>query len=266
MGLRELKRSLGTFIPYPVIFSARKFLHYGRARRCVVCGSWVRSFRPQGYQYGINAELEVIGSIYKLDDECPICHSNDRTRLVLMYLKTRTSFFTSPCSLLHFAPEKGLTLVFEKAPNVAYSPVDLDPNRYRHAGKVGAVDITAIPFQADRFDYIICNHVLEHVDDDRAAMRELCRVLKPGGIAILQVPISLKLERTREDPTVTTPEKRITCFGQHDHVRLYARDYADRLRESGFDVEAIDMTAQYPEQAKEYQIDPQELLYIATKK
>src|SRR4249920_3892182 len=107
------------------------------------------------------------------------------------------------------------------------------------------MDISKIPYKANCFDVIICNHVLEHIPNDRQAMSDLYRVLKPGGWAILQVPISLSLDRTYEDPTAVTREEREKKFGQHDHVRIYAKDYKDRLENVGFTVEVYSFRKEF---------------------
>jgi predicted SAM-dependent methyltransferase len=106
------------------------------------------------------------------------------------------------------------------------------------------VDVTDIQFRDDTFDVIICNHVLEHIADDRKAISELCRILKPGGWAILQVPISLTLKSTYEDSSITTAAGREAAFGQDDHLRIYAMDYEDRLTQGGFTVDVFHWVAE----------------------
>jgi SAM-dependent methyltransferase len=144
-----------------------------------------------------------------------------------------------PLRLLHFAPEYALRERIEALDRVDYVTADLDP-----AGVDVQLDITAMPFGDDEFDGVICSHVLEHVDDDRAAMSELARVLRPGGWLLVLVPLDPGRERTHEDPSVRTPEEREREFLQRDHVRLYAPDIADRLRDAGFGVEVIDLHAE----------------------
>ena len=133
--------------------------------------------------------------------------------------------------MLHVAPEMQLHRVIRSHPNIDYVTADLNS-----PFAMVKMDITNIEYEDNVFDVIICNHVLEHIPDDRKAMAELYRVLKPGGWAILQVPISLSLDRTLEDSTITTPEEREKIFGQEDHVRIYAKDYKDRLVLVGFRV------------------------------
>ena len=116
--------------------------------------------------------------------------------------------------------------------NVRYVTSDLNPRR----GEVVA-DITALPFPEAAFDVVLCSHVLEHVDDDHGALAEIVRVLRPGGTALLLVPFEKSLEETYEDPTITSPSEREKAFRQYDHVRLYGRDFTDRVRAAGLEVE-----------------------------
>lgn len=144
--------------------------------------------------------------------------------------------------VLHVAPERCLRERLTILPNVKYTAGDKFTPGYDYPPGTIDLDITAMPFADNSFDLILCSHVLEHVSDDRQAMRELYRVLAPGGTAILMVPVVMERPVTDEDPTVTDPQERIRRFGQFDHVRLYGRDYADRLRGAGFDVVEDAMT------------------------
>jgi SAM-dependent methyltransferase len=141
---------------------------------------------------------------------------------------------------LHVAPEEGLAARLRELP-IDYLSTDLEsPLAMRHD------DVTALPDPDGSFDVVICNHVLEHIPDDRAAMRQIRRVLRPGGFAVLQHPIRAHAE-TFEDWTVVTPQDRLHLFGQEDHVRVYGRDFVDRLREAGFtDVELMEVEDEIP--------------------
>lgn len=162
---------------------------------------------------------------------CPRCGSLERHRLLWLFLREKTNFFSANLKVLHVAPEKIFQEAFKMLPNLDYVSADL-------ASPLAMIkmDVTDIQFADNTFDVIICSHVLEHVPDDRKAMRELLRVLKPGGWAILQVPIDMNRSETFEDPGITDPAERQRLFGQDDHVRWYGRDYPERLRESGFEV------------------------------
>jgi SAM-dependent methyltransferase len=144
---------------------------------------------------------------------------------------------------------------------VDYLSVDLDsPYAMKHC------DITAIPEPAARFDVVICNHVLEHIPHDRKAMRELRRVLRPGGLAILQHPIHNRPD-TYEDASVVDPAARLRVFGQEDHVRIYGWDMLERLREAGFaDVATLEPCDDYsPAERARYGLVPSPMI-VATRR
>jgi SAM-dependent methyltransferase len=145
------------------------------------------------------------------------------------FLEEKTDFFQlRDVRMLHVAPEALLETRFRKQLGAGYLSADfLQPADVK-------MDITDIQYPEDSFDVVYCSHVLEHVPDDRQAMRELCRVLKPSGWAILLVPVTV--DSTIEDPTITDPQERLRLFGQDDHVRRYGPDFVDRLREAGFNV------------------------------
>ncbi len=100
-------------------------------------------------------------------------------------------------------------------------------------------DICNLPFEDNNFDVILCNHVLEHIPDDKKAMQELFRVLKPGGWGIFQIPQDINRKNTFEDNSITDPKERAKIFGQYDHVRIYGLDYFEKLRSVGFEVEEV---------------------------
>lgn len=199
-------------------------LYAGNSVECPVCEGRFRGFLPYHGRPGVL---------------CPRCRSLERHRVLWLYLQRETSLLTEPLRTLHIAPEPGIQARLRALPELNYVSADLDP---RSPAMVEA-DITALPWPADSFDFVLCNHVLEHVPDDRAAMREIVRVLAPAGEAILQHPISESRERTFEDPCVVTPRERQQAFGQRDHVRIYGHDFFDRLRDSGLKVTVIDYMA-----------------------
>lgn len=213
----------------PLHLYARQIYYFGAAYRCNVCGRSLRKFRRSDdtiSKRGDNTSFEL---------ECPFCRSRPRHRTFLTYFKDRTNLFDGkPKRMLHVAPEAFLTPIFRAAPNIDYLSGDLNPGNPAIGEAMVKLDVTDIHYPDNSFDVIYCSHVLEHVPDDRRAMREMARVLKPGGWALIAVPVIR--DRTFEDPNVTTPAERERVYGQFDHVRAYGRDFVDRLSESGFDV------------------------------
>lgn len=165
----------------------------------------------------------------------PSTLSLERHRLIWLYLKNETDFFTSQKKVLHIAPEQCFLKLFKQQENLNYITADL----YSPIADVKA-DICDLPFEDNSFDVVFCNHVLEHIVDDKKAMSELFRVLKPNGLGIFQIPQDLERGITYEDFSITSPEEKAKHFGQYDHVRIYGRDYFDRLRNVGFKVNEVD--------------------------
>ncbi len=185
-----------------------------------------RKFLPYGYE----SPRENVLS--------PSTLSLERHRLLWLYLQNETNFFTASLKVLHFAPEQAYYKRFRGLNNLEYTTTDL----LSPLADVKA-DICNLPFEENSFDVILCNHVLEHIPDDTRAMQELYRVLRPGGWGIFQIPQDLKRENTYEDDSITDKKERAKIFGQYDHVRIYGRDYFDKLRSIGFTVEEIDYTS-----------------------
>lgn len=170
----------------------------------------------------------------------PSTLSLERHRLFWLYLKNETSFFSSPLKALHFAPEQCFLKRFRALKHIDYTTTDLESP----IADVKA-DICNLPFEDNSYDVIFCNHVLEHIPDDTKAMQELYRIMKPGGWGIFQIPQDLNREVTFEDNSITDKNERTKIFGQYDHVRVYGRDYFDKLRSVGFKVEEVDYTSKY---------------------
>lgn len=188
-------------------------------------GRSFRKFLPYGYE---NPRENVLS---------PSTLSLERHRLLWLYLKNETDFFNKPIKLLHFAPEQAFHTRFKKLKNLEYTTTDLNSP----LADVKA-DICNLPFIDNSFDVILCNHVLEHIPDDTKAMQELFRVLKPDGWGIFQIPQDLSRKETFEDNSITDKKERAQIFGQYDHVRIYGRDYFDKLRKIGFKVDEVDYT------------------------
>lgn len=191
----------------------------------------------------------------------PSTLSLERHRLLWLYLKEGTDFFNKTHKVLHFAPEQAFYKRFREMHGLDYTTTDLNSP----LADVKA-DICDLPFANDSFDIILCNHVLEHIPNDRKAMEELHRVMKPGGWGIFQVPQDLQREKTFEDPSITDKRERARIFGQYDHMRIYGRDYFDRLRSVGFKVEEVDYTAKLsPGEIERYRLAKEELIPLVRK-
>ena len=190
-------------------------------------GKSFRKFLPYGYVKQRENALS------------PSTLSLERHRLMWLFLRDNTTFFTATKKLkvLHIAPEQCFLDIFRKQQNLNYITSDLESP----IADVKA-DICDLPFKENEFDVVFCNHVLEHVPNDTKAMQELYRVLKPGGFGIFQIPQDLSKTITFEDDTITDRKERAKLFGQYDHVRVYGRDYFDKLRSIGFKVDEVDYT------------------------
>ncbi|WP_378185460.1 class I SAM-dependent methyltransferase [Aquimarina sp. W85] len=191
----------------------------------------------------------------------PSTLSLERHRLLWLYLKNETDFFTKYYKVLHFAPEQAFYKRFKKLKNIEYTTTDLNSP----LADIKA-DICNLPFKQNTYDIILCNHVLEHIPVDTKAMQELFRVLKPGGMAILQIPQDLSREKTFFDDSITDKKQRAKIFGQYDHVRIYGRDYFNKLRSIGFKVEEFNYSKKLtPEEIDRFRLADGELLPVCYK-
>lgn len=212
-------------------------------------GKSFRKFLPYGYMKQRENALS------------PSTFSLERHRLLWLYLQNETDFFSKSYKVLHFAPEQAFYKRFKRQSNLEYITTDL-----RSPLADVKADICHLPFENDSFDVIFCNHVLEHIPDDQKAMQELFRVLRKGGWAIFQIPQDLNRATTFQDDSVTDKKRRTEIFGQYDHVRVYGRDYFDKLRQIGFRVEEVNYTKTLGAEAvKRYCLADGEILPVCYK-
>ncbi|MFT7395558.1 MAG: SAM-dependent methyltransferase [Flavobacterium sp.] len=214
-------------------------------------GKSFKTFLPYGYGTQRNNVLS------------PSTLSLERHRLLWLFLNEESDFFTSTVTkkVLHFAPEQAFYKLFRNQKNLDYTTTDL----LSPLADVKA-DICNLPFEDNHYDVILCNHVLEHIPDDTKAMQELYRVLKPGGMAILQIPQELSRAVTFSDDTITDQKERAKIFGQYDHVRIYGRDYFDKLRSIGFKVIEEDYTNKIaPKMVEKYCLAKGEIIPVCFK-
>jgi len=254
--MQKVFRFFLNLIPRPFLIRLSYFIRpvialflCGKRYTDPINGRSYRKFLPYGYE------------IVRENVLAPGTFSLERHRLFWLYLKNETSFFTENHKVLHFAPEQAFLKRFRKLNNLDYTTTDLNSP----IADVKA-DICNLPFENDQYDFIICNHVLEHIPDDLKAMEELYRVLAPGGIAILQVPYDRNRTVSFEDDSITDPKERARVFGQYDHVRIYGMDYFEKLASVGFNVEKVDYTAKLsPELIERYRLPEGELVPVCRK-
>ncbi len=256
--MKGIIKILLNYIPRPILINISlliskpiSLIYQGNNVECPVCGKSFRKFLPYGYASG-NKDNRL----------CPNCLSLERHRLLWMFLKNKTDIFSSRLKVLNIAPEQPFIKRFKKSENLNYTTADL----LSPIADV-KVDIRNMHvFDDNDFDFIICNHVLEHIDNEQKALSELYRILKPGGRAVLQVPINYNLEKSFEDNTIVDKKEREKIFGQYDHVRVYGRDYPEKLRKSGFKVTEDDYVKQFSDaEIERYRLDRDEIIYLCVK-
>lgn len=210
-------------IPFPLL----------EERYCIACKKNVGWFLPYNRGRKISSflnSLDLVGSDIS-NFSCPRCWSHDRERHLYLYL--RESNFLERfrgAKILHFAPEAWFSKVISEHSPLLYIKADLNPS----SDDVKKINMLSIQYSNEVFDFVIANHVLEHVDVEAKALAELYRVLKPGGYAILQTPYCSKLKHTFSDEGIDNDEARFQAYGQEDHVRLYGADIFERFSGAGF--------------------------------
>jgi len=266
-------------IPRPILirlsYVVRPILAYilkGTTFTDPIDGRSFKMFLPYGYGNQRNNVLS------------PSTLSLERHRLLWLYLINETDFFqseldsdssfkqpksfklrdtetSSVLKVLHFAPEQAFYKLFRNQKNIDYTTTDL----FSPLADVKA-DICNLPFKDNSYDIIFCNHVLEHIPDDTKAMQELFRVLKKGGFGVFQIPQDLTRAITFEDNSITDKKERAKIFGQYDHVRIYGKDFFNKLRSVGFKVDEVDYTASLSEDMiKKYCLAKGEIIPVVFK-
>ena len=235
--MKKLIKFLINTIPRPYLIWWSKFLaplvdilFRGNDFTDPINGKSYRKFLPYGYVKQRDNALS------------PGTLSLERHRLLWLYLNNETNFFSKTLKVLHIAPEQCFYNLFKNLKNINYTTFDLNSPLADIKG-----DICNMPFKENSFDFILCNHVLEHINDDKKAMKELYRVLNKNGTAILQVPINQKSSKTFEDSSIVNKKERIEKFGQYDHIRLYGLDYFKKLESFGFKVDPLKYSKEFTE-------------------
>lgn len=226
-------------------------VYKGNKVECPVCEKSFRKFLSYGSDVAHRENIL-----------CPYDLTLERHRVMWLYLKRHTDFFKQTnLKVMHIAPEQCFHGRFKKQKNLDYTTGDLmSPIADLH------FDLHDIPLEDNTYEVIFCNHVMEHVKDDLQCLKELYRIMKPGGWGIMQVPIDASRTETYEDWSITDPKEREKHFWQYDHVRLYGLNYPKRLEEAGFKVDIIDFSKELPTETFErYRIPKTELLYVVRK-
>jgi len=202
----------------------------GSGFSCPACNGKFRKMMPFKGHYYVRG---VLVDHYTPNARCPRCRSEIRHRFILTFLKGKSGFLAEKIRLLHFAPEAFLSAYLSRQPNIEHVKCDIDPANF--PGAIRA-DITDIPFDAGSFDAVICIHVLEHIEDDSRAIREIYRILRPGGWALVAIPVYG--ETTYEIKGLSYGERE-KAYGTGQHMRMNGLDFVSRLSDAGFSVETV---------------------------
>lgn len=236
-----------------------KLLQIGSSKKCPVCEKSFLFFLPGGQDSKIFKELNVVGAGYRKNVVCPECFSIDRSRLLFLFITRFIDIKSNKFkSILHVSPQYEFEEYMQALEGKEYISIDIMPKQ-----AMLKMDLRNLDFHSDHFDLIICNHVIEQIDDEQSCIDEMKRVLKGNGIIIMQAPIALNLPKTFESEIALDNDSREKLYGQHDMLRIYGRDYAERIKLMGLNSKIIsqeDFLDQ--EEQLTYGIDPRESVYI----
>ena len=238
-----MRRLIQKFLPIAFLRLIKrrilKSYYSGREYRCPFCLRRFRKFMPSGLKEAVLSEKQVIGAGRRINSKCPHCYANERERLIYLYLKEKTGLLYKDINVLDIGPSKQIMKALTSLRNINYIGGDKYPEHIRQYNDLPGIielDVLNMPFSDNSFDIVICSHVIDEVEDDVEGMREIRRVLKPDGIAIIQSPIAYGLDKTIEKFDATAEERK-KLFGNECYIRLYSRDdYVQRLEKAGFTV------------------------------
>ena len=249
--LKTIKSFIGGKFPVSsrkIYHSLNKLIFKGDNYYCPICEKGFKRFLPAGGNITGNSK-------------CPGCNSLERQRLLWLYLTRQLKIKEDEIKLLNIAPDYAIQSKLKKLTNISYLSVDLESPL-----AMQKMDITSLSFDNNTFDAVLCYHVLEHIEDDKKALSEIFRVLKPDAWAILQSPVDMGREITFEDFSVRLPEERKKIFGQEDHVRIYGKDYVSRIEKEGFLVSRdnfIEILS--AEEREKFVLERDEIIYFCKK-
>lgn len=220
----------GSFIADNLLSTNRPIVLKGN-KHCNICQCNFEKFLPAGIHNEIFKRNHIIGGGYRENSKCPCCGSGDRQRWFYYVLQHKLNISEMSGRMLHFAPEKSIIEYIKQNKKIDYYTADIVGGRAMHVA-----DITDIQFKDETFEYVICNHVMEHIVDEKKAVNEIMRVLKMNGKWIFSFPICTDIP-TYEDAAISSPEARLKEYGQADHVRLYGYDYKTRFEKYGLEIQ-----------------------------
>jgi len=258
-----IRKKIVSKIPTNVRLQIRRARFRGSEKHCALCNSHVNKFKDFGVKFEVVKRRQIVGSLPFPDDICPVCWGASRSRLISLFLDKKLDLGRKRFKLLHIAPDLGIYYWLRHKKELDYVAGDLEPENYSIVPNVQKVDITDMPFDRAEFDVVICSHVLEHVPEDRKAMLQIRKILKPSGVALFMVPEATDGGGTDEDLTITDWQLRRDLYAQRNHVRLYGRDdFVTRLSSSGYFVEGFDGFSDFPGEAQALSLNPKERLWV----
>lgn len=233
----------------------------GGSKKCLACGSEIQSFLPGGIENDFLKKHTVIGAGFRKNYSCPVCKSFDRERWLYYLLENELNISKMKGKILHFAPEKNISYLIKRNPDIDYYTGDIAKGKAKHI-----TDITDIQYANASMDYVICNHVLEHIPDVDQAIAEIKRVLKDSGKFIFSFPVNMD-DNTFEDQEIKTPADRLKYYGQEDHVRIYGRDFEDIYKNYGFDLKIYSPKMMLKDdEIEQLGLSADDILVVGTKK
>lgn len=267
---REIEHNIYKYCSNSVVYNCGSFIEENLIRRrvrnilgdkyCIICNNQVDKFEPVGIEEEIFNRLHIIGGGYRENAVCSNCGCIDRERWLYYVIKNKTDISTLSGRILHFAPEESISDYIKNNDEVDYYTADVVLGRAMHV-----TDITNMQYKDETFDYVICNHVMEHIIDEEKAVEEVKRVLKENGKWIFSFPICMEI-KTYEDSSIISPEERLKAYGQADHVRLYGYDYKERFEKYGLKLEVYSPQDEITdEELKKYGYIKEDVIIIASK-
>ena len=249
-SLKNYFLRLKGFIPVKrVLLNIRAYQYRGDKYFCPCCEQSFKTFLPM-----------TAGASNRDNVVCPGCGVVERHRLLWLYLESQTTLLTNPHQLLYLAPTDVLQEKLKQYKNISYLSADLEsPLSMQH------FDIMDIPITNNSFSFIICSHILAHVKNHKKALKELYRILQPGGILILLDDYESR-PKTLEYEEVKTPEERKIAYGQSDRWRLFGKDFLSEITSLGFKLTKSDFASSFTkEETIKYRIDKMEKIYSCKK-